>query len=146
MRIRFLRAASLLLSIGLASSAQTQTTDPIQALKNTLSPDQQSSIMQSVLGKGDGTGKKSDKKLDSPETVNQKNDEENTLEKPYKHETYDHRILRQMDEDPELRAGDTVLIELTPIDVEGAMNGTGQSVGGTGNNGGNGNNAGSGAN
>ena len=30
--------------------------------------------------------------------------------------TRDGRILRQFDEDPELRADDTVMIEMTPVD------------------------------
>src|SRR5450432_1715900 len=116
MRSKFPGAAALLLAFGLVSSAQTQTSDTLQALKDSLSPDQQSSIMQGVLGKGDTSGKKTDKKLDMPDTDTQKTNEE---KEPVRHikqvETYDGRILRQMDEDPELRADDTVLIDLTPI-------------------------------
>ncbi len=83
MRIRALgaRAAAALvatLSIGLAGSTQSQTSDTLQALKNSLSPDQQSSILQDVLGKG-GTGKKTDSKLDTPETVRRKNGEQSDL-------------------------------------------------------------------
>ena len=86
----------------------------MQALKNSLSPDQQSSILQDVLGKS-GTGKKTDPKLDTPETVRRKNaDQSDLLDKEKK--TRDGRMLRQYDEDPELRADDTVLIELISLD------------------------------
>jgi polysaccharide export outer membrane protein len=104
------------LSIGLAGSTQSQNSDTLQALKNSLSPDQQSSILQNVLGKG-GTGKKTDEKLDTPETVRRKNGEQtDLLDKEKNQKTLDGRTLRQFDEDPELRASDTVLIELIAID------------------------------
>ena len=122
---KFLRAAVVLLSIGLASSVRPQSTDPLQAIKDSLSPDQQSSILQNVLGKGgDQSGKKTDQKLENPETVLPKVDETKDLvHRIKKQQTYDERVLRQTDEDPELRADDTVLIELTPIDQLGAGNG-----------------------
>jgi hypothetical protein len=132
MRIRFLRVAAVLLSIGLASSAQTQTADQIKALKDSLSPDEQSSLLQGVLGKGDGTGK-TDKKLDNPDTVNPKSDDTRDTHSIRKQETYDGRILRQTDEDPELRADDSVLIELTPNELAG--NGSGDQSSPSGNNG-----------
>jgi len=72
MQSKFLGAAALVLSIGLASSARTQTTDTIQSLKDSLSPDQQSSILQNVLGKSDTSGKKTDKKLETPDTTLEK--------------------------------------------------------------------------
>jgi polysaccharide biosynthesis/export protein len=152
MRSKILGAAALILSIGLASSAKTQTQDTLQALKDSLSPDQQSSIMQSVLGnKGDGTGKKTDKKLDTPETLMEKtNDEKKPVHQIKKVETYDGRILRQTDEDPELRPDDTVIIDLTQIELapldygnEIPPNGGNRGVGTNG--GGNGNGAGNGA-
>jgi protein involved in polysaccharide export with SLBB domain len=134
MRSRFLRAAIVLISMGVASSAQTQTADQIQALKDTLSPDQQSSLMQGVLGKGDGTGKKSDKKLDTPETVLPRtNESRDGVHRLKREETFDGRVLRQMDEDPELRADDTVLIELTPIDLVSSGNASGVQNGLNGN-------------
>jgi polysaccharide export outer membrane protein len=143
MRSRFSLAPILILSVGLASSARTQTSDTLQALKDSLSPDQQTSILQNVLGgKGDGTGKKSDKPLESPETVLPKADDtRDQTHRIKKQETFDGRVLRQMDEDPELRADDTVLIELTPIDTGGNSNGPGYQNNGNGNgNGNNGNN------
>ena len=73
-----------------------------------------------ALGKSDGTGKKSDKKLDTPETMSDKtNEEKQPVHRIKKVETYDGRILRQEDEDPELRPDDTVIIDLTPIELAG---------------------------
>jgi protein involved in polysaccharide export with SLBB domain len=108
--------------------------------------------MQSVLNKGDGTGKRSDKKLDTPETMMEKtNEEKQPIHKIKKVETYDGRILRQTDEDPELRPDDSVIIDLTPIELagpdygnenpnspNGGNRGNGTNGGGNGN-GGNGN-------
>ncbi len=105
------------LSIGLAAPTQSQNSDTLQALKNSLSPDQQSSILQDVLGgKSNSTGKKTDQKLDSPETVRRKNGETNLFDNEKNQKTLDGRTLRQFDEDPELRADDTVLIELISND------------------------------
>jgi polysaccharide export outer membrane protein len=117
MQIRSIGALFIALSIGLAASAQSQSTDTLQAIKNSLSPDQQSSILQGVLGKGTGTGKKTDPKLDTPETVRRKNaGQAGVFDSSKNEKTLDGRILRQVDEDPELRAGDTVLIELVSND------------------------------
>jgi polysaccharide biosynthesis/export protein len=117
MRSRFLRVAAVLLWIGLASSAHPQTPEQLQTLKDALSSDQQGSL-QGILGKSDGTGKTTDKKLNTPpaQGADQSKDQ---FGKPIKHETYDGRVLRQTDEDPELRPDDTVLIELTPIELAG---------------------------
>jgi polysaccharide biosynthesis/export protein len=105
------------LSIALVASAQTQTSDTLQSLKNSLSPDQQSSILQQVLGKGGASTEKSDSKLDSPETVRRKNgDQGEIFDKENYQKTLDGRTLRQSDEDPELRANDVVLIELIDLD------------------------------
>jgi len=117
MRNRLLSAAAALLMIGLASSVYAQTSDTLQTLKDSLSPDEQNSILQNVLNKNDGSGKRADKKLETPDTMLQNtNDAKDGIRRIKKEETYDGRILRQTDEDPELRADDTVLIELTPID------------------------------
>jgi polysaccharide biosynthesis/export protein len=141
MRSKFLGAAALVFSIGLVSTAQTQTQDTLQALKDSISPDQQSSILQNVLGKGDGTGKTTDKKLDMPETMSEKtNEEKEPIHRIKKVQTYDGRILRQMDEDPELRADDSVIIDLTPIEQASPdlINGNQDNGNGNGNNGANG--------
>jgi len=135
MRSKFLGAAAALLAVGLASTAQTQTADPLQALKDNLSPDQQSSIMQSVLGKGDSSGKKTEKKLDTPDTMldsEKTNEAKQPIRRIKKVETYDGRILRQMDEDPELRADDTVLIDLQPFGQAGTDEGGQNNAGGNG--------------
>src|SRR5580658_1151442 len=89
MRSRFLWALLLVFSVGLTASAQNSATDQIQALKDSLSPDQQDSILQGVLGKGNQNGKKTDQKLKTPDTVLPKGDEKNK-----KKETFDGRILR----------------------------------------------------
>jgi len=105
------------LSIALVASAQNQTSDTLQSLKNSLSPDQQGSILQEVLGKGGINGEKTDSKLDSPETVRRKNGEQGDLfDKDKLQKTLDGRTLRQSDEDPELRANDVVLMELVDLD------------------------------
>ncbi len=117
---KFLGAALIVLSIGLASSVRSQSDDTIQALKDSLTGGQGGSLLQGVLGKGDGTGKKTDKKLDTPDTVKQNskdsNGESELLKKARQGKTLDDRILRQSEEDPELRANDSILIELIPLD------------------------------
>jgi polysaccharide biosynthesis/export protein len=157
-RSRFLGALALLLTIGFAPTAKTQTSDTLQALKDSMSPDQQSSILNNVLGKGDNSGKKTDKKLDTPDTMldsEKTNEAKQPIRRIKKVETYDGRVLRQMDEDPELRADDSVIIDLTPIELAGpdvygnlnnpnALNGgvNGNGVNGTGALNGTGTNAG----
>ncbi len=140
MRSRFLGALLVMLSVGLTASAQTQ--DQLQALKDTLSPDSQSSILQGVLGKGDGSGKKTDSKLKTPETVSP-NPEETKDFIRRNQKTRDGRILRQYDEDPELRTDDTVMVEM--ILLEDLCNRIGFAPGGQNYNGNN-PNAGPGAN
>jgi len=112
MRTRSLGALLAALSIGLVGSTQSQNSDTLQALKNSLSPDQQGSILQDVLGgKGAGSGKKVDPKLDTPDTVRRANGDQ--AEKERAQRTLDGR---QSDEDPELRGEDTVVIELISND------------------------------
>ncbi len=85
-------------------------------LKN-LPPDQQQQLLQSVLGgKGDGTGKKTDSNLQMPETVRPRNEQLDQYDRYVKDKTVDGRPLRLKDEDPELRPGDTVLIDLVTIE------------------------------
>jgi len=67
-----------------------------------------------VLGKSDGTNTKTDPKLSMPQTVRPKGDQNESLN-GFKEKTSDGRTLRQPDEDPELRADDSILIDLTPI-------------------------------
>src|SRR5882757_4766715 len=113
-----LSAFLVLLLSGLAATAQIPTSDQLNALKN-MPKDQQDALIQSVLGTGksDGTGSKTDSKLSTPESVRPKSDlSKEELDKLNKRKSSDDRILRQSDEDPELRAEDTILIDLTPID------------------------------
>src|ERR1700678_757557 len=129
MRSRSLGALLVLLTIGVAGSAQSQSQadDPIQALKDSLSGDQGSSLLQSVLGgKGGDAGKKTDSKLNTPETVQSKSDRVPSDKNKAKLQmSADGRILRQRGEDPELRADDTVLIDLTSLDAACNRNGNG---------------------
>ncbi len=120
MRIRFPKmpitafgAAFLLLITGLAA-AQVPSQDQLDALKN-LPQDQQSQLLQSVLGKGSSSGnnQKTDKQLSMPETVQPTAGQQDAL-RPRK--TADGRTLRQPNEDPELRPDDSVILELTPIE------------------------------
>jgi polysaccharide export outer membrane protein len=111
-------AAVLLILLGTLSGAQSPTPDQLNAFKN-LAPDQQQQLIQSLLGRGDGTNRKTDSKLDTPETVD-RNDRLGAFEKESrKDKSIDGRTLRKSDEDPELRAGDSILIDLTPIDLIG---------------------------
>src|ERR1700730_37601 len=116
MRFKFSGFTLLAILVGAVAVAQTPSVDQLNALKN-MPKDQQDALIQSVLGKGDTTGTKTDSKLSMPETVQPKTDQSNELlDKLKKGKTLDDRTLRQPDEDPELRADDTVLIDLTPID------------------------------
>ena len=129
MRGRSLGALLVLLTMGVAGSAQSQSQgdDPIQALKDSLSGDQGSSLLQSVLGgKGGDAGKKTDSKLNTPETVLPKSERAPSDKNKAKLQlSADGRILRQRGEDPELRADDTVLIDLTSLDAACNRNGNG---------------------
>jgi protein involved in polysaccharide export with SLBB domain len=149
MQSRSLAAVAIWLSIVFVSTVEAQSDDPLQALKDSMSQDQQGSLLQGVLGKGDGTGKK-DSKLKTPETVKPKIDETTDLYgKANKEKTRDGRILRQFNEDPELRADDTVLIEVTPLDDicnRYGNNLNGQLPGGNASGGGNGAGGNSGSN
>jgi polysaccharide export outer membrane protein len=114
---RSLSAAIFLILIGAFAGAQSPTQDPLSLLKN-LTPEQQDALMQSVLGKGDGTNRKTDSQLNSPETVQKRNDRTGGVDRETNPDkTIDGRTLRRFDEDPELRAGDSVLIDLTPIEI-----------------------------
>ena len=72
MQFRSVGIALALSLIGVSAVAQSQTADPINALKS-LSQDQQDSLLQSVLGKNDGTGRKTDPRLNTPDTIQSKN-------------------------------------------------------------------------
>src|SRR6202167_1252999 len=113
MRNRVLRGLLVLLALGLASPAQTQNSqDPLQSLKDSLPQDAQSSILQGVLGDQNGQ-KKTDKKLETPDSVRAPSNED-IIQKNMK--ARDGRILRQFNEEPELRPDDTVMIELRSVD------------------------------
>ena len=115
---RSLSAAIFLILIGAFAGAQSPTQDPLSLLKN-LTQEQQDALMQSVLGgKSDGTSRKSDSQLNAPETVEKKNDRTGRVDRETKPDkTIDGRTLRNSNEDPELRADDSVLIDLTPVEI-----------------------------
>jgi polysaccharide export outer membrane protein len=147
MQTKALAAALVLILVGAAGVAQTPTADQLEMLKS-LPKDQQDSLLQAVLGKGSSTGTstKTDPKLKMPETIQPKNGQSTDLfGKFIKDKTSDGRILRLLDEDPELRADDTVLIDLTPIDERGINNGINNANGANGSNANNAN-GGAGAN
>jgi polysaccharide export outer membrane protein len=113
MRIRILGVLAVIFSAALTASAQT-TTDPLQALKETLGGDQDNSALQGILGQGQNSDKKTDKKLENPQTVMPPMNQKDITEKNIK--TRDGRILRQLNEDPELRPDDSVMVELRSVD------------------------------
>jgi polysaccharide biosynthesis/export protein len=116
MRFRLLSIVFAMILGAYPALAQTPTADQMSVLKN-LPPDQQQQLIQSVLaGKGDGTGKKTDPSLQIPETVRQKNDRQDQYDKYIKDKTVDGRPLRSADEDPELRPGDSILVDLITIE------------------------------
>lgn len=137
MKSRFFALPLFLLSLGLVASAQTPSSDQISALRN-LSQDQQDSLLQGLSGKGTSGNTKTDPRLSTPETVQQKStDLPDELGRYRRERTLDGHTLRQIDENPEIRADDTVLIDLTPIDVErpnfNQSSQNGLSIGGGGN-------------
>ena len=109
MRTRLLGALLVMLSVGLSASAQTS--DPTAGIEGyfVAGSGQSGGILQGIIGNDNGTGKKTDKKLETPETI-QPPENQDLIQKNIK--TRDGRILRQLNEDPELRADDTVMIEI----------------------------------
>ena len=121
-RAKFLLVALALAFTAVSSTAQVPTPEQLNALKS-LPQDQQQELIQSVLGgKSDGTNRKTDPRLDMPETVDSQTDrsrllqQQNALERE-RDQTTDGRTLRRARENPELRAFDSVLIDLTPYEL-----------------------------
>jgi polysaccharide biosynthesis/export protein len=142
MRSRVFGALLVMLSVGLTASAQTPSSDQLQALKDSISPDAQSSILQEILGKSSGSIDKTDTKLKTPQSVQQSTDSADMLKKG---KTLDGRVLRRLGEDPELRPDDTVMIELTPVIDMCNRNGIATAGPNGANNPNSGNNSGNGA-
>jgi len=71
MKSRFLVVPLFLLTLGLGASAQSPSSDQISALKN-LSQDQQDSLLQGLTGKSGSGNTKTDPRLSTPESVQQK--------------------------------------------------------------------------
>lgn len=116
MQSRLFQVLLVVFLLGMALPGHSQSSDQLQSLKDTLSNGDQGtgSVLQDVLGKGNGETKKSDKKLQNPETVQPPRKDEDIIERDIK--TKDGRILRQFNEYPELRPDDSVLIEMRTID------------------------------
>jgi polysaccharide export outer membrane protein len=116
MQFKSIGLALVLLVAGTIAGAQTSTStsDPVSALKN---------LSESVLGKTDGTGRKIDPKLATPDSELKNLQTLDRQGKPIVRKTADGRILRIQDEDPELRADDTILIDLTPLEFSRKDNG-----------------------
>jgi protein involved in polysaccharide export with SLBB domain len=110
---RSVLSASLLLFTAVLT-ASAQNSDPIQSIKDALTGGgQEGGLLQGVLGNGAQGAKKTDKKLENPETVVPPPNQDFT-QRDIK--TRDGRVLRQFNEDPELRADDAVMIEIRPIE------------------------------
>jgi polysaccharide export outer membrane protein len=103
----------------LSAGAIAQTSDQLDALKQNLSPEEQQAILQGVMGQGQGAGSsttKTDPRLNMPNTVQPKNGDRTGFEQiPKERKTPDGHILRQANEDLQLKADDSVLIELVPL-------------------------------
>jgi len=112
MRNRILGVFAVIFLASLTASAQTS--DPLQAIKDVLGGDQQGGVLPDILGQGQSADKKTDKKLETPQTVAPVPNQKDITEKDIK--TRDGRTLRQPNEDPELRPDDSVMIELRPVD------------------------------
>ena len=105
-----------LLLVALTALAQSLAPEQLNALKN-LPPDQQNALMRGALGgKGDGTGRKVDPQLETPQSVQPDYDALDAKRREERNKTIDGHQLRISDEDPELRADDSILIDLKPID------------------------------
>lgn len=123
-RIRSLLVAATLAFVSASTSAQVPTPEQLDALKS-LPADQQQELIQSVLGRGDGTNRKVDPRLEMPETIGKENDRSRGLQNELERDkTIDGRALRRSREDPELRAFDSVLIDLTPYELTPKTNNT----------------------
>ena len=116
MRLKVLPLLFAIALSALPALAQTPDADPLSILKN-VPADQKQQLLQSVLGGStDGTGKKVDPSLQTPETVRQKDGRLEQYTKYVKDKTVDGRPLRFEDEDPEIRADDSILIDLVPLE------------------------------
>ncbi|MDP9065177.1 MAG: SLBB domain-containing protein [Pseudomonadota bacterium] len=116
---RVLAAIGMLVVLSFDVSAQTPTSDQLNALKN-MPQDQQDALLQSLgLGKGGlGSNSKVDPRLSNPQTEMPKSDQTtDQYGRVVKDKTNEGHELRMVDEDPELKPDDTVLIDLTPLEI-----------------------------
>ena len=114
---RLLIASLAFAAAFVAMPATAQSTTPTQEqieIYKSLPKEQQDQILKNTVGKsGSNTNKSTDRPVTMPTTVQPKTDTVlDEFGKPIKEKTRDGRLLRLRNEDPELRANDTVLIEL----------------------------------
>ena len=119
LHMKFKSLITSLFVLLLSAVAISQTSDQLDALKQNLSPEEQQALLQGVMGQGTGSGSsttKSDPRLNMPQTVQPKNGDRTGFEQvPKERKTPDGHVLRQSNEDLQLRADDSVLIELVPL-------------------------------
>ncbi len=116
--MKFKSLIAYLFVLLLSAGAIAQTSDQLDQLKQNLTPEEQQAILQGVTGQegGTGTANKTDQRLNMPQTVLPKNGDRTGFEQfPKERKTPDGHILRQANEDLQLRADDSVLIELVPL-------------------------------
>ena len=79
-----------------------------------LPKDQQDAILQGTLGAGASGQQKNERAVPMPDTIRSKKEVQvDPYGRPIEQKTRDGRNLRLMGEDPELRADESILIELT---------------------------------
>lgn len=102
-------------------AAQTPTPTPEQIeIYKSLPKEQQDAVLQSTLGRGGSTASRDDRQSGSPDTVQPGKDARSegitsptdAMGRPLREKTRDGRKLRIKGENPELRPGDSVLIEM----------------------------------
>ena len=100
-----------MLAAGLASApaalGQTPTTEQVEAFRD-LSPEQQRTVLEAMgAGSGQSGATRSDQRIESPSTVLPRS-------------TQDERLRNlTLDGEPRLAAGDTLIVEIEPVLVEG---------------------------
>jgi protein involved in polysaccharide export with SLBB domain len=113
---------ALVYGIAFDAFAQAPTPEQLNELKS-LPQEQQDALLQGLSTKSDNANTKTDPKLKMPQTVQRKDASDDQTVKYKKGKTADGRTLRQVDEDPELQPDDSVLIDLTPYEMQNKKSG-----------------------
>ena len=110
--ILFLLSSCVLCGIAYAQSSGV-TQQQMDVYKN-LPKDQQDAILQGTLGTGGSAQQKNERAVPMPDTIRSRKEVQvDQYGRLIEQKTRDGRNLRLMGEDPELRADDSILIELT---------------------------------